>query len=146
MMLAILGGILSVTKAADVLPEAGKTYLIKSDNVNTSKVDEDYYLYNDNGTLKLSATKSNSANYQWTCEKEGENFRFKNKAGKYLAFKTMSDAAYDFTIDPTKKINEGCLPLYGLHQNEGKYMLVKNGGSGFDQARETFNKQTAENG
>lgn len=141
-MLAILGGILSVTKAADVLPEAGKTYLIKSDNVNTSKVDEDYYLYNDNGELKLSATKSNSANYQWTCEKNGENFRFKNKAGKYLAFKTMSDAAYDFTIDPTKKINEGCLPLYGLHQNEGKYMLVKNGGSGFDQARETFNKQT----
>lgn len=142
MMLAILGGILSVTKAADVLPEAGKTYLIKSDNVNTSQVDEDYYLYNDNGTLKLSATKSNSANYQWTCEKNGENFRFKNKAGKYLGFKAMSDAAYDFKIDPTKNVNEGCLPLYGQFQGEGKYMLVKNGGSSFDQARDPYNKQT----
>ena len=137
-MLAILGSIFSVTKAADILPEAGKTYLIKSDNVNTSKVDEDYYLYNDNGTLKLSATKSNSANYQWTCEKNGENFRFKNKAGNYLGHKAMSDVAYDFKIDPAKKVNDGCLPLYAIAAN--RYMLVKNGGGAFDQADKIYNK------
>lgn len=60
MMLAIFGSILSATWAADVLPEAGKTYLIKSDNVTTGKVDQDYYLYNDNGILRLSAEKGSN--------------------------------------------------------------------------------------
>ena len=83
-VLLILNSILSWTRAADVLPEAGKTYLIKSDNVTASKVDQDYYLYNDNGTLKLSAYALGDDNYLWTCEKEGDNFIFKNKAGKYL--------------------------------------------------------------
>ena len=149
MMLVLLGSIYSVTQAADVLPEAGKTYLIKSDNVNTSKVDEDYYLYNDNGTLKLSATKSNSANYQWTCEKNGENFRFKNQAGKYLAFTNaagdrtnipLDDTNCDFKIDSSKKINEGCFPLYAV--NAKVYMLVKNGGTAFNQSgNDTYNKK-----
>ena len=139
-VLLILNSILSWTRAADVLPEAGKTYLIKSDNVTASKVDQDYYLYNDNGTLRLSANKGGD-NYLWTCEKNGENFRFKNKAGKYLAHKAMSDAAYDFKIDPTKKVNEGCLPLYSVDAR--RYLLVKNGGGAFDQADKTYNKATS---
>ena len=137
MMLLLVGCIFSSVWAVDVLPEAGKTYYIKSDNVNTSKVDEDYYLYNDNGSLKLSVNKGGD-NYLWTCEKNGENYRFKNKAGKYLGHKAMSDVAYDFKIDPTKKVNEGCLPLYSIAAN--RYMLVKNGGGAFDQADKTYNK------
>ena len=139
-VLLILNSILSWTRAADVLPEAGKTYLIKSDNVTASKVDQDYYLYNDNGTLRLSANKGGD-NYLWTCEKNGENFRFKNKAGKYLAHKAMSDAAYNFKIDPAKKVNEGCLPLYSVDAE--RYLLVKNGGGAFDQADKTYNKATS---
>lgn len=139
MMLLLVGCIFSSVKAADVLPEAGKTYYIKSDNVNTSKVDEDYYLYNDNGTLKLSVAKGGD-NYQWTCEKNGENYRFKNKAGKYLGHKVMSDAAYDFKINPADKVNDGCLPLYAIAAS--RYMLVKNGGGSFDQADKAFNKAT----
>ncbi|MBU3854700.1 MAG: hypothetical protein H9789_12975, partial [Candidatus Paraprevotella stercoravium] len=107
MMLLLVGCIFSSVWAVDVLPEAGKTYYIKSDNVNTSKVDEDYYLYNDNGSLKLSANKGGD-NYLWTCEKNGDNFRFKNKTGKYLAFNDvagdrasipLSDTNCNFTID-----------------------------------------------
>ena len=137
-VLLILNSILSWTMAADVLPEAGKTYLIKSDNVDAQKQEQDYYLYNDNGTLKLSAYALGDDNYLWTCEKEGDNFRFKNKAGKYLGHKAMNDAAYDFKIDPAKKVNEGCLPLYAVKDN--RYMLVKNGGGAFDQADKTYNK------
>lgn len=137
MMLLLVGCIFSSVWAADILPEVGKTYYIKSDNVNANRVDEDYYLYNDNGTLRLSVTKGGD-NYQWTCEKNGENYRFKNKAGKYLGHKVMSDAAYDFKIDPTKKVNEGCLPLYSVAAS--RYLLVKNGGGAFDQADKTYNK------
>lgn len=137
MMLLLVGCIFSSVKAADVLPEAGKTYYIKSDNVNTGKVDEDYYLYNDNGSLKLSVAKGGDS-YLWTCEKNGEYYRFKNKIGKYLGYKVMSDAAYDFKIDPAKKVNEGCLPLYA--NAASRYMLVKNGGGSFDQADKVFNK------
>ena len=45
----------------------------------------------------------------------------------------MSDVAYDFKIDPTKKVNEGCLPLYSIAAN--RYMLVKNGGGAFDRGK-----------
>ena len=146
MMLLLVGCIFSSVWAVDVLPEAGKTYYIKSDNVNTSKVDEDYYLYNDNGNLKLSANKGGD-NYLWTCEKNGDNFRFKNKTGKYLAFNDvagdrasipLSDTNCNFTIDPAQKVNEGCLPLYSVEV--GKYMLVKNGGTHFNQATRAYNK------
>ena len=98
-VLLILNSILSWTRAADVLPEAGKTYLIKSDNVTASKVDQDYYLYNDNGTLRLSANKGGD-NYLWTCEKNGENFRFKNKAG-IRKIKFMKDACLFFLLPQT---------------------------------------------
>lgn len=143
MMLLLVGCIFSSVKAADVLPEAGKTYYIKSDNVNTSKVDEDYYLYNDNGTLKLSVAKGGD-NYLWTCEKNGEYYRFKNKTGKYLGHKNMSDTGFDFKIDPTKKVNEGCLPLYSVTVDAqgGRYMLVNNGGSAFDQGSDVYDKNT----
>lgn len=138
MMLLLVSCVFSSVWAADVLPEVGKTYLIKSDNVDAQKQEQDYYLYNDNGTLKLSAYALGDDNYLWTCEKEGDNFRFKNKAGKYLGHKAMNDAAYDFKIDPAKKVNEGCLPLYAVKDN--RYMLVKNGGGAFDQADKTYNK------
>lgn len=149
MMLVFLGSILSLARAADVLPEAGKTYFIKSDNVNTNKEDEDYYLYSNNGTLALSVEKGGTA-YQWTCEKNGEYFRFKNGAGKYLAFTNsagdrnnivLSDNNCDFKIDPTQKVNEGCLPLYAV--DAGKYMLVKNGGTAFNQAGRTYDKASS---
>lgn len=138
MMLLLVSCVFSSVWAADVLPEVGKTYLIKSDNVDAQKQEQDYYLYNDNGTLKLSAYALGDDNYLWTCEKEGDNFRFKNKAGKYLGHKAMNDAAYNFKIDPAKKVNEGCLPLYAVKDN--RYMLVKNGGGAFDQADKTYNK------
>ena len=51
-MLVLFGSISSMLRADDVLPEVGKTYLIKSDNVTTGKIDQDYYLYNDNGNLR----------------------------------------------------------------------------------------------
>lgn len=146
MMLLLVGCIFSSVWAVDVLPEAGKTYYIKSDNVNTSKVDEDYYLYNDNGNLKLSVNKGGD-NYLWICEKNGDNFRFKNKTGKYLAFNDvagdrasipLSDTNCNFTIDPSQKVNEGCLPLYSVEV--GKYVLVKNGGTHFNQATRAYNK------
>lgn len=142
MMLAFLGSILSLARAADVLPEEGKTYFIKSDNVNTNKEDEDYYLYDNNGKLALSATKG-SKNYAWVCEKNGDYFQFKNySTGKYLAHKTLSDTGFDFEINPDKKVNEGCLPLYSVKVDaQGRYLLVKNGGSGFDQStNKLYNK------
>lgn len=145
-MLVLFGSISSMLRADDVLPEVGKTYLIKSDNVTTGKIDQDYYLYNDNGNLKLSTTKG-SSNYLWTCEKNGEYFRFKNKAGKYLALNyasgdrtsiPLSDTNCDFTIDPSQKVNPGCLPLFGVQAE--RYMLVKNGGTHFNLAGGKYNK------
>ena len=119
------------------LPQVGKAYYIKSDNVDANKADQDYYLYDNNGSLALN-TVAGGDNYVWTCEKDGENFRFKNNTGKYLAHKTLSDTGYDFKIDPAKKVNEGCLPLSAVAAN--RYLLVKNGGTGFDQADKTYNK------
>ena len=140
LMLALFGSIFSATWAADVLPETGKMYLIKSDNVNTVNEDEDYYLYNDNGTLKLTPTRSESDNYVWLCVNEFGKFYFKNKSGKYLGHKGISATPYYFRIDPTKKVNSGCLPLYSI--DASRYMLVNNGGTNFDQADKTYNKQT----
>ena len=85
----------------------------------------------------MSANKGGD-NYLWTCEKNGENFRFKNKAGKYLGFRSMSDNPYNFKIDPAMKVNEGCLPLYGVTIE--RYLLVAQGGTGFEQANKTYNK------
>lgn len=140
LMLLLWSGIISTTQAADVLPEAGKTYFIKSDNVSVSKADEDYYLYNDNGSLKLSVNRT-GANALWTCEKVGDYYRFRNQAGKYLGHRTLSDTGYDFKIDPSQKVNDGCLPLFSVKAE--RYMLVNNGGTAFDQATGKYDKASS---
>lgn len=138
MLLTVFGSFLTSVLAADLLPEAGKSYYIKSDNVDANKADQDYYLYDNNGSLSL-ATAAGGENFVWTCEKNGDYYWFKNySTGKYLAHKSLSATGYDFKIDPTQKVNDGCLPLYAVAAD--RYLLVKNGGQGFDQANKTYNK------
>lgn len=119
-----------------ILPEAGKTYYIASDNRTAQ-----YYLHFNGTGLGLNATKEVDPAFMWTCAVSGTYYTFRNVAsGKYLAHKTVQNDPYNFTIDATKAITEGCLPLYAVKDN--RYMLVKNDGTAFDQATVPFNKNT----
>ena len=121
-----------------VLPtlKNGQTYYIASDN----RAAQYYLSYNGTG-LGLSATKEKNTAQMWTCVRNGEYYTFRNvESGKWLSHKNVADNAYNFKIDPTQKINEGCLPLYAV--TDARYMLTKNDGTGFDQATGTYNKTT----
>ena len=114
----------------------GQTYYIASDNRSAQY----YLLYNGSG-LGLNSQKSKSPAYMWTCVKNGNYFTFRNvESGKWLSHKGVADNAYNFIIDPNQKVSEGCLPLYSV--GASRYMLVKNDGTGFDQATVPFNKNT----
>lgn len=114
----------------------GQTYYIASDNRSAQ-----YYLHYNGTGLGLHNGKEVNTAYMWTCVRNGSYYTFRNvESGKWLAHKGVADNAYNFTIDPTKKISEGCLPLYSV--GAARYMLVKNDGTAFDQATGTYSKNT----
>lgn len=119
-------------------PTAGEFYYIASDN-SLNGEDISYYLHDGGGTLSLSTTCEEGASaYIWKCVSDDGAYTFINGNGKYLAFRTLSSAPYKFTLTINDAINDGNIPLYA--NAAGRYMTVKNDGSGFGYDHRTSNK------
>ncbi|MCM1107469.1 MAG: glycoside hydrolase [Clostridium sp.] len=127
-----------VPPLSELRPQQGKYYHISSDN-RLDGEDVAYYLCEQDGTLSLNNTlNADDKAYVWKCTAAGSTFRFRNGNGKYLAFRTLSAVPYDFTITAEDAITEGHMPL--LANTAGKYLLVKNDGSGFSYSQRTSDK------
>ena len=96
------------------------------------------YLYNNNGTLTLTTELSGADSFVWTpAVAEDGKYNFKNKVGKYLAHKGMSDNAHNFTIAATTH-HMGVT----LHTQGSNYFVIKNADGGFDQSSVTYDQTT----
>ena len=94
------------------------------------------YLYNNNGTLTLTTEQSGADSFVWTpAVTEDGKYNFKNKVGKYLAHKGMSDNAHNFTVAATTH-HMGVT----LHSASGNYWVIKNADGGFDQSSVTYDQ------
>ena len=95
------------------------------------------FLYNNGGSLALSTQLSKGNNsYIWTAavEEDGK-YNFKNKAGKYLAHKGMSDNKHNFTVAASTR-HAGVT----LHTQGSNYFVIKNADGGFDQSSTTYDQ------
>ena len=102
-------------------PTPGKTYYIYCAN------DTRQYFYNDGGTLKVSAERTEWSNeYLFTCSYDGKYFQFKNMKGKYLKHQGLQDAPYNFELATY-------LDGVNLKTPDGSYFVMKADG-GFDQS------------
>ncbi|MCQ2293273.1 MAG: hypothetical protein MJZ54_04490, partial [Bacteroidaceae bacterium] len=114
--------------SGDFPVQDGKTYYIYNANNNDVKT----YLHPSGTGLGLSTTCYEEPAYMWTCVKNGAYYNFRNVAtGKWLGFKEVSNGAYNFKLKIVDS-SKGYVTLYSVDQ--GKYMLVKNDGSKFDQS------------
>ena len=120
-----------------VLPQDGMTYHIYNDN------DTPLYLNNNNGTLKATEGKLLIDSHLFVCQKYGDNYRFKNLAGKWLAHKTLKDAAHNFKVTTENANNFGRATLWtdNVDSNGGRFLCIGNDGS-MSQAQNPYNKNT----
>ena len=96
------------------------------------------YLYNNNGTLTLTTELSGADSFVWTpAVTEDGKYNFKNKSGKYLAHKGMSDNAHNFTVAATTH-HMGVT----LHTQGNNYFVIHNSNGAFDQSSTTYDQTT----
>ena len=91
-------------------PESGKKYYIYADTYYGGKYVPRYFYINDNNELKLNvAVDESNNNYVWTCTVTNGKYTFQNagNTAKYLAHKTVADAAYNFTLGKTAANHKG---------------------------------------
>ncbi|MBO5699037.1 MAG: exo-alpha-sialidase [Bacteroidaceae bacterium] len=121
------------------LPQDGMTYFIYNDN------DTPLYLNNNAGSLKATAGKHLIDPYLFVCQKYGDKYRFRNLEGKWLAHKTLKDAAHDFTVATDAANNFGCATLWtdNVDAKGGRYFCIKNDGT-LDHAQSAFNKSSSD--
>lgn len=123
-------------------PENGKKYYIYADTYYGGQY-VNRYLYNDNGTLKMTESlDETNNNFVWTCTVSNGKHTFQNvgEPTKYLAHKAVADAAYNFTIGKAQATHEGTTIWSDAAD---RYLVAKNDGTKFDQANKTYN-QTSE--
>jgi len=120
-----------------ILPENGKTYTIKSDNLEANY----YQVLNEENTLVLASENPGNDACKWFCTVEDDGtYTFQNEAtGKYLGFKAAADEAYYWTLGATKQNTPGCITMYGGANS--RFLVISNDGK-FDQAQGTFDKNT----
>ena len=121
------------------LPQDGQTYFIYNDN------DTPLYLNNNNGSLKANEGRHLMDAYLFVCQKYGDTYRFKNLAGKWLAHKSLSDNAHNFTVATTAANAFGSATLWtdNVDAKGGRYLCIKKDGS-LDHAQGTFNKSNSD--
>lgn len=121
-------------------PIDGQDHYLYSDTYNNGAF-VNRYLYNNNGSLALNTELTKNADsYTWTAALTSDgNYTLKNKAGKYLAHKSLSDNAYNFTISTENKSHLG-VTLYSVEAD--RYMVTKNDGTSFDQSTSTYNQKS----
>ncbi len=122
-----------------VLPQDGMTYHIYNDN------DTPLYLNNNNGTLKATEGKLLIDSHLFVCQKYGDNYRFKNLEGKWLAHKTLKDAAHDFKVTTENANNFGRATLWteNIGDGTGRFLCIKKDGT-LDQAKNKTNKSNSD--
>ena len=121
-------------------PESGKKYYIYADTYYGGKYVPRYFYINDNNELKLNvAVDESNNNYVWTCTVTNGKYTFQNagNTAKYLAHKTVADAAYNFTLGKTAANHKGTT-IYS--DGASRYFVTKNDGTSFDQATGTYNQ------
>ena len=125
------------------MPENGKKYYIYADTYSGGAY-VNRYLYNNNGTLKMNAAVDESSDfYVWTCAVSNGKYTFRNvgNPAKYLAHKTVADAAYNFTLGKANATHAGTTIW---SDGASRYLVAKNDGSTFDQAQSTYNQTSGD--
>ena len=117
-------------------PIVGKEHYIYADTYKDGAF-LNRFLYNKNGTLTLTTELQKETDaYIWTAAVESDGkYNFKNKAGKYLAHKGMSDNKHNFTVAETTR-HLGVT----LHTQGNNYFVIKNADGGFDQSSTTYDQ------
>ena len=123
-------GAWAATPAAGAYPEESKTYYLYAIQSDGSRS----YLYNDEGTLKVSNGSKEDANkYKWTVTKTGSNYYVQNVAGKYLSSANWSlslkDESYAFDLSQTVS-DAACVTLYVNDPTYGATFFVAPKASG----------------
>ena len=130
-------GATSATRLADgAAPSNGKTYYIAA-HVKQSSDYNNYYLYDNGGTLKSSTTLGDE-NFLWTCIENGDNtYSFVNESGNYLA----NNSSYHISIGATAAkykfeaaVHEGVsLCNYSDGYTGSRYMVTSGDGASFNR-------------
>ena len=111
-------GMWAATPAAGAYPVVGKTYYLYALQKDKSRS----YLYNDDGTLKVSnGSKTNADKYKWTVTKSGSNYIIQNVAGKYISIASWSLALSSSSkaFDLGQGVSDGaCVSIY---ENDATY-------------------------
>lgn len=136
---ALTENIYTVNIVLDIRPVPGKKYYI----FNKHQSGYQYYYDNEGSMGFADACNYNDKTYIWLCEKDGENFRFKNvSTNKYFGWKGLADNGYNWVVSSErgsgKVMNDGCVTL---KNPSGTYLVGKVGkvfdqanGAGFDNA------------
>ncbi len=130
-------GATSATRLADgAAPSNGKTYYIAA-HVKQSSDYNNYYLYDNGGTLKSSTTLGDE-NFLWTCIENGDDtYSFVNESGNYLA----NNSGYHISIGATAAkykfeaaVHEGVsLCNYSDGYTGSRYMVTSGDGASFNR-------------
>ena len=125
-------------------PENGKQYYIYADTYSGGAY-VNRFLYNNNGTLSMTATmEEGNNNFLWTCHVDANGkYTFQNvgNPAKWLAHKALADAAYNFTLGKTAATHEGTTLFSDAAD---RYLVAKNDGSSFNQATSTYNQTSGD--
>ena len=127
-------------------PVDGKQYYIYADTYSGGAY-VNRMLYNNNGTLSMTATlEEGNNNFLWTChvDKEGK-YTFQNVGDntKWLGHKALVDNAYNFTLGKAATHEGTTLWADAANDGDGRYLVAKNDGSGFDQSTSTYNQASS---
>lgn len=125
------------------LPKDGETYYIYSDTYQDGAY-VPRYLYADGSNLKLNTAVQAVEAYQWTATITDDGYvQFQNGAGKYLKHKGIQDTPYNFTLSRENVHHDIAATLYSSADG-GRYFVVKNDGTSFDQSTGTYDQTSAE--
>ncbi len=119
-------------------PIVGHDHYIYADTYKDGAFLNRFLYKNGNNVSLTTILQKGDDNYIWTAavEEDGK-YNFKNKAGRYLAHRAMSDNKHNFTVAATTH-HAGVT----LHSASGNYWVIKNADGGFDQSTKTYDQTT----
>jgi sialidase-1 len=140
-------------------PLDGCYYYIYCDNYGSANGNIANFLYDNSGSFGVTSSPVLSSEaYVWKCIKNADGtYSFQNKATptRYLAFHAITETAFAWTLDASKAVNDGRIPLWGNAKGtypnvvsyEGvgtnRFMLIKPNGTtnnGYADAKWIKNK------
>ncbi|MBO4612558.1 MAG: hypothetical protein J5671_05235 [Bacteroidaceae bacterium] len=104
----------------------GTVYYVYCKNKNASDIDVQQYLYNNDSSLGVATSNSESSSrYMWIAELTDDGYyTFRNVNGqKYLGWKGVTNDAYKWSLNTLYAINDGYAPM--ISSDQSAFMLVK---------------------